>query len=426
MLAFVGMSFVVLAAVGIPARWMIVRRFDELVVDRAADGFIAEITDYYQRYGSWEAAREQESFFDFVGRTRRGPGGRGGRAGPPPRSGPLRPAGDSLGERRFLGASPPPFFIVDRAGVVQLDLAERKVGDVVEPSELDGARPLVVDGEEIGLVIAAQRPELTPFEEQYLSAIQSALLFSLLIAAALSVPLGMVLGNRLATPMRELTAAIGRMRMGELNQSVPVRSGDELGRLASSFNAMSADLAQTYTELEESKAQMAEQAELMRDLSRRDPLTDLPNRRAFDEHVSLLAAQAQRYDHTLAVALADVDRFKRVNDDFSHATGDEVLKHVARLLTSHLREVDVVARYGGEEFAVAFPETGLAAAAALAERVRRLVADHDWSSVAEGLSVTLSVGVAEVPVGTTPSQALAKADERLYEAKGAGRNQVRF
>jgi diguanylate cyclase (GGDEF)-like protein len=126
----------------------------------------------------------------------------------------------------------------------------------------------------------------------------------------------------------------------------------------------------------------------------------------------------------LSVMICDVDDFKRVNDTYSHATGDEVLRTIAAVLRQHVRQSDVVARWGGEEFVVLFPSSTLDQAAAASEKVRRLVRGWDWASIAPGLAVTISAGVAQAGAHPTPERLLADADARLYEAKRRGKDCV--
>jgi diguanylate cyclase (GGDEF)-like protein len=122
--------------------------------------------------------------------------------------------------------------------------------------------------------------------------------------------------------------------------------------------------------------------------------------------------------------MLDLDRFKQVNDRFSHAAGDEVLRTVARILRENTRGVDVVARYGGEEFCLILVETRLDEGAQLCERLRACIEAHDWSEVRAGLAVTVSAGVAGLHEADAPDALLAAADVRLYAAKHAGRNRV--
>lgn len=148
-----------------------------------------------------------------------------------------------------------------------------------------------------------------------------------------------------------------------------------------------------------------------------DALTGLPNRRSVDERLPALAAGTA----PLSVALADVDLFKQVNDRFGHPIGDEVLRRIAAIFLDGVRDGDLVARLGGEEFLIALSGSSLAGARDACDLLRARVATYPWEQIAEGLSVTISFGVAE---STGPDLGLGLADQRLYEAKRAGRNRV--
>jgi len=164
-------------------------------------------------------------------------------------------------------------------------------------------------------------------------------------------------------------------------------------------------------------------AELDR-LSREDALTGLFNRRHVDEALALEWERAARFGRDLSVAIADVDHFKAVNDRFSHAAGDEVLRRVARILREGTRAVDVAGRWGGEEFVLLLVETPPDRAAHLCDKLRRAVEAHDWPAIAPGLAVTVSLGIAGNAQTADPAALLAAADARLYAAKRAGRNRV--
>ena len=165
----------------------------------------------------------------------------------------------------------------------------------------------------------------------------------------------------------------------------------------------------------------------MRERADRDALTGLPNRRAFDAAFLAERLRFERYGRTLAAMLIDIDHFKEVNDTYGHQTGDDVLRTLARVLESAVRDVDVPARFGGEEFVVLLPETELAAAAEVAERVRVAVQQTSFTAAGRPLEVHVSIGVAACPEQVASPQALLdSADGALYEAKRGGRNQVRL
>jgi diguanylate cyclase (GGDEF)-like protein len=155
-----------------------------------------------------------------------------------------------------------------------------------------------------------------------------------------------------------------------------------------------------------------------------DPLTGLHNRRYADEYLEERMGEFERYRRHFAIALVDLDNFKRINDEFSHDTGDEALKAVARILAERCRDTDMVARYGGEEFLLCFPEADEAAAREACEQIRAAVASAAWDAVAPDFRVTLSAGVAAMRVGLSRRELLGAADRALYAAKLSGRNKV--
>jgi diguanylate cyclase (GGDEF)-like protein len=132
---------------------------------------------------------------------------------------------------------------------------------------------------------------------------------------------------------------------------------------------------------------------------------------------------ARRHGETFAFIMADVDHFKRVNDQYGHGVGDDVLRRVAALAESCVRDRDMVGRLGGEEFAVLMPGSSIEQAAALGERLRKACAQAFHPP---GLTVTISVGVAAAGVASTSAKLLRDADEALYRAKYEGRNCLRM
>jgi diguanylate cyclase len=176
-------------------------------------------------------------------------------------------------------------------------------------------------------------------------------------------------------------------------------------------------LAQANQQLETDAAMLREQALL-------DPLTGVANRRRLDHELALRFDQAVSQAVPLCVALLDIDHFKQVNDRFSHAVGDEVLRRLASILRRQCREHDLVARYGGEEFVLIFAQVGPGPALQACERIREAVQRHDWSQLQAGLAITVSVGLAEVSGQTDAAAGLQTADALLYRAKAAGRNRV--
>lgn len=154
-----------------------------------------------------------------------------------------------------------------------------------------------------------------------------------------------------------------------------------------------------------------------------DGLTGIFNRRFFELRIMEEIERARRYGNGMAVILIDIDQFKRLNDEFGHLLGDEVLRQVSSIFHRQLRKIDVVCRYGGEEFAILLTQTNLQQAMAIAEKLRRLV--EGWQFPGVPRSVTISAGVSAFPThGTTREEMIRSADTGLYLAKQAGRNHV--
>jgi diguanylate cyclase (GGDEF)-like protein len=173
----------------------------------------------------------------------------------------------------------------------------------------------------------------------------------------------------------------------------------------------------------------AELQQKLFDSSTRDGLTQLYNRRYFDERLVAEIAYARRHATPLCLIMIDVDRFKAINDALGHLVGDSVLRAVAGEVVRVVRTEDVVARYGGEELVVLARATGHDAGARLAERIRAAIADLDVTPPppASEVKVTISLGVAaldEVPKDAPDTSLVDLADERLYAAKEGGRNRI--
>jgi diguanylate cyclase (GGDEF)-like protein len=164
----------------------------------------------------------------------------------------------------------------------------------------------------------------------------------------------------------------------------------------------------------------------MREEALHDPLTGLANRTLLRDHLELALARSRRDGGATAVLFIDLDNFKRVNDEFGHEAGNEVLRNAARSFGALIRSTDLAARYGGDEFVLVLVRTGLAGARVVAEKVR---ADVDAMGrrlgYPEGL-VTVSIGVAEArpEMGSERDDVLVSADRALYRAKQLGRNRV--
>ncbi|MBW3566677.1 MAG: diguanylate cyclase [Proteobacteria bacterium] len=164
--------------------------------------------------------------------------------------------------------------------------------------------------------------------------------------------------------------------------------------------------------------------EELEDLAFKDVLTNTYNRRYFMEVTQIELARASRNSRFPVLALLDIDYFKRVNDTWGHEAGDDVLREFAQRVSGLLRKTDILARYGGEEFSVLFPETDVASARDIVERIRIDIAKHRFASAAGQITVTFSAGLTAAGSTTSHTALVRQADLALYAAKHAGRNRI--
>ena len=183
--------------------------------------------------------------------------------------------------------------------------------------------------------------------------------------------------------------------------------------LGEKVSALEADSSLLRSRLEETQKQAT-----------RDVLTGIPNRQAYEERLASEIARCKRYNTPLAMVVWDVDKFKDINDNYGHAGGDRVLKVIAELLSSRVRETDFVARYGGEEFVMLMPETTAEAAMQVANKLRSDIEQTPFHFHDIRVTVTISAGVAQYQQDELVTSLFERADAALYAAKEAGRNQV--
>jgi two-component system cell cycle response regulator len=182
---------------------------------------------------------------------------------------------------------------------------------------------------------------------------------------------------------------------------------------------------ETHLRLRRLQAELRDKNAMLERVSTTDAVTGLRTRRYVGELLAIEVLRATRYRTPLAVAMGDLDHFKRVNDGFGHPAGDAVLAGVGGAIRRSLRATDAAGRYGGEEFLLVLPGTDIAGAHALAERVREAIEETGFDvGAAAPYPVTLSIGVAALGDGQSAEALVMAADEALYEAKAAGRNRV--
>ncbi len=183
-------------------------------------------------------------------------------------------------------------------------------------------------------------------------------------------------------------------------------------------------LGERVTSMEREALDYRDKLEQQRHKALLDPLTGLPNRAAWNERLALEHGRLQQTGTGLLLAILDLDHFKSINDTYGHQAGDKVLKIIANVLRKGLRGDDFIARFGGEEFALLMPGSDLSGGSRLLERLRAAVEQCPFHFKGERVTVTMSAGVAVFKSGENASQVLKRADQALYRAKEAGRNQI--
>jgi diguanylate cyclase (GGDEF)-like protein len=189
------------------------------------------------------------------------------------------------------------------------------------------------------------------------------------------------------------------------------------------FNIQDKQALESVADICATAIQNAHYVERMKQLAYLDGLTGIFNRRFFELRMAEELERARRFGAGMAVIMVDIDHFKRLNDEFGHLIGDEVLRQVSSIFHQQLRKIDVVCRYGGEEFAILLSQTNPVHALTVAEKLRAMV--EEWQFPGVPRLVTISAGAASYPDdGTTRDELVKAADAGLYAAKQAGRNRV--
>ncbi|MFJ7110005.1 GGDEF domain-containing protein [Pseudomonas sp. NPDC098740] len=183
-------------------------------------------------------------------------------------------------------------------------------------------------------------------------------------------------------------------------------------------------LAERVAHMEQEALGYREHLEEQRQKALIDPLTGLPNRAAWSERLDHEINQWQQHGNTLLLAMLDLDHFKRINDNYGHLAGDKVLKIIASVLRKRLRGTDFIARFGGEEFVLLMPDTVPTAGAKLLEKLRASIEACPFHFKGEPVTITISMGLTAFKPGEHSDLVLKRADQALYRAKHAGRNQV--
>ena len=183
------------------------------------------------------------------------------------------------------------------------------------------------------------------------------------------------------------------------------------------------ELVQQIRDMESETVDLQSRLDLAQQRATRDPLTNLPNRLAFDDRLIDEIARARRYGGALTLAVWDIDFFKSINDTYGHKSGDKALMIIAKLLSDHCRAADFVARFGGEEFVMLLPETDGKAALKVVDKLREVIEKSGFIANGKRVEITISCGLTEYFDGDTSEILFVRADGALYQAKQSGRNQ---
>ncbi len=210
----------------------------------------------------------------------------------------------------------------------------------------------------------------------------------------------------------DLDSTNGSYVNDELSKEIQLRRGDQLKVGDSIFKFLSGSDVE------------AQYHETIYRMTIVDGLTGVNNKRYLMDSLEREIPRARRHARPLSMVMFDIDHFKKVNDSFGHLAGDYVLKEMAGVVKARLRPDDILGRYGGEEFAILLPETSVQGAITIAEELRKLVAEHRFIFEGETIESTISLGCAQLQDGWDALNFIKVADEQLYAAKHAGRNQV--
>ena len=337
-------------------------------------------------------------------------------------------------------------------GLVRLDVLTRLL---TREQQARGTRILLLDAE--GYVIAAgggldgetgerRAREFAALEgagwslqyEQAMAATLRPLVLpavtSLVVALLLALVLGLLTHRSISRQVRPLWELYLGLRNACGGESVALEAPGVQGEAESLILAFNdtierlhrgrATIERELMALRDQNTAFQSQRKTLAHLTITDPLTQLANRRSFEEHLQKEIKRLSRTKEGLAMLVCDIDDFKKINDELGHAAGDEFLKQIARILKEQARETDIVARYGGEEFVVIAPRSDLEGAVVFAERVRTAVAEASFivEETMRPRRATISIGVAVYKGSQTGL--FNAADAALYEAKAAGKNCV--
>ncbi|EIK46661.1 GGDEF domain protein [Cellvibrio sp. BR] len=222
-----------------------------------------------------------------------------------------------------------------------------------------------------------------------------------------------------ATDINQLKDRV-KSQIGNIRQAIDQYQSSDINQhqLAQQLATLGEKIKLMETEAEQNRSSL----EKHRHKALHDPLTELPNREAYNERAVAEVQRWQRYQRPLTIAIFDIDYFKKINDNFGHQAGDRVIKVIGRSIAKRLREVDFFCRYGGEEFVAFMPETDADSALVVLEKLREAIAKAAFNYKNQPMSISISIGLTEFKAGDDLASAFERADKALYRAKANGRN----
>jgi diguanylate cyclase (GGDEF)-like protein len=317
------------------------------------------------------------------------------------------------------------------------------------PGEADDAivisNNIVLDDKIVGNLVMgiSNKRIVNKLDAQKGSLIKREVMIIILIALGEFLALSFLIIRPVATISKNISTDIDSD--GSITHDIPIESNDEFGDVARRFNIMRQrlndanarlhdKLESTDKKLENTNRQLVNQSEELKKINRQleqmaitDPLTGLYNRRHFDTILRSEIESVLRYDDSCSIVLADIDRFKSVNDQYGHDVGDLVLKNFSDILKHNIRTTDVICRIGGEEFAILCRRSGIDETKAVAEKLRETIENAEINTNSYTLKLTASFGIATIPDEYTPINRdlfMKNADVSLYNSKEKGRNRV--
>jgi diguanylate cyclase (GGDEF)-like protein len=254
-----------------------------------------------------------------------------------------------------------------------------------------------------------------------------------LLICGLFVLLAWKMTQTLLRPLTALMQGAARINAGEPNVEIPGEDIDEIGKVKKAFNQMARRITATEEQLQRKNMELERRNEelttvndKLEELSMTDGLTGLFNHRHFWNLVNTELSRANLYQGELGLVLLDIDNFKQVNDQFGHATGDELIRRIATVLKSTVRETDLAARYGGEEFAVLLPDTSRKGVMRVSEKIRHAVEKMVFKIPETDITVSITVSIGVSVYRGDRREFFNAADRALYQSKSQGKNRVNF